>query len=60
MAVNTIYIPEGYSIEQVWAHIQRGVPVLKIVEVVTGEEIRGGYWVNVDEDGKIVRRKDEA
>jgi len=45
VSVHTIYVPPGWSIEQVWETIRRGerVPV-----------IPGGYWVNVDERGSVV------
>ena len=47
MAVHTIFVPEGWSVEQAWEAIKRGEK----------EELSRhprGVWVNVDENGKLI------
>lgn len=46
MAVHTIFVPEGYSVEQVWQHIINGLPLNANTKV--------GVWVNVDHNGKLI------
>lgn len=49
--IHTIYVPAGWSVEQVWEAIRRDDRIL-----VNGEV---GSWVNVDEDGKLVVEPEE-
>jgi hypothetical protein len=46
-AIHTIYVPPGWSPEQVWDTLRRGEKVV----TVAGR----GYWVNIDSTGKVVR-----
>lgn len=50
MAVHTIYVPAGWSAEQVWETIKRGEKVLAPPVPRPGR----GCWMNVDDDGKIL------
>jgi hypothetical protein len=45
--IHTIYIPEGWSVEQVWEHLARDEPV-------PAGKLGKGYWVNVDENGRVI------
>ncbi len=45
MPIHTIWVPNGWSVEQVWTVIQRGDKLPHIEE---------GKWVNVDEKGKVI------
>ena len=47
MAIHTIFIPSGMSVEQVWAHIKNGLPI--------NTTHTGGKWVNVDDTGKVLK-----
>lgn len=47
MSVHTIFVPRGWSVEQVWQHIKDGVPV-------NADEDTEGVWVNVDDKGKVI------
>ena len=49
MKVHTIWIPSGWSVEQVWETIKRG----GVVIVEDGKE-DDGVWVNVDDNGKVL------
>ena len=49
-AVHTIFVPKGWSPEQVWETIKRGQTV-----VASGaSKKQEGAWVNVDERGRVV------
>ena len=50
MSVHTIWVPEGWSVEQVWETIKRG-------DTITIEEDNkefDGVWVTVDDKGKVI------
>lgn len=51
MAVHTIWVPFGWSVEQTWEHIRSGVPVF-----VDQEQ---GSWVNVTDDGVLLEPEEE-
>ncbi len=47
MSVHTIWIPAGWSVEQVWETIKRG-------DMVPDDGKNKGRWVNVNDKGKVV------
>ncbi len=47
MTVHTIWVPEGWSVEQTWEAIKRGDLIPTYVLAI-------GQWVNVDENGREV------
>lgn len=47
VSVNTIWVPKGWSVEQVLETIRRGGKVPTTLPPV-------GSWVNVDENGKVI------
>ncbi len=49
MSVHTIWVPAGWSAEQVWEAIRRGEPIVPL------EDDEAGVWVNVDDDGKVIK-----
>lgn len=46
MTIHTIFVPAGWSVEQVWETIKRGEKPKYVVDK--------GVWVNVDERGKLL------
>lgn len=56
MSVHTIFVPEGWSVEQAWEHFRRAepVPIVRIPADTREVEEVPGSWVNVDENGKLI------
>ncbi len=56
--VHTIWIPAGWSVEQVWEAIKRGEGDQIIAKLdVSATDV--GFWANVDDAGRLVEPPSE-